>query len=287
MFATFGNITFETLLTPQEFSHKRETEFAEHARVGTKPKLQKTGEKLDEINLQMQFHVAFCNPTSEAGKIEAARKAATAEAFVLGTGEYLGTYVVASINKTINDTFKDGAPMCITLDVLLKEVVSKAPLVDMAQAAVSAAFATSPNTPLPSAPNTSLAANEQAQVMEYVNEANAGTQQVNAEIAKATQSASYIERANATINTATQKVQDALNKIDTAVSVSQALQQQAQNIQAAVNTAKTDANHMKTLLPIQSLGDVRDAGNSMRESMKTVNTASAPLATISAYRGVL
>lgn len=285
MFGTFGNITFELLKAPQSFSHKKETEFAEHARINNKPMLQKTGEKLDEITIQVQFHVSFCDPTAEAATIEAARKSATAEALVFGNGEFVGTFVISAITKTLNEAFADGSPLCSTLDLTLREVVSSSPLLDMAQAAVGSAFATSGDTPLPIIPSTSTAANPAAQVMEYVGAATIGATQASAEVAKAAKSVDYIDRASTAIAKATQAVTDALNKVDTVMSAHAALQQQASNLDSAVSTARASAANLEALTPIQSVGDVQSAADNLRADMKLVNTASAPIATISSYRG--
>ena len=286
MFATFGNITFDLLTAPQSFALKRETEFVEHARVNNKPKLQKTGEKLDELTVQLQFHKTFCVPEAEITKFEQLRKSSTANSFVMGNGEFVGTFVIASITKTINDAFQDGTLLCATLDVIFKEVVSSAPLADMAQAAVSSAFAVNSDTPLPTVPSASLSASPAAQIMEYVSDAGIGTQQANAEIAKAAASVDYLERANAGISNAVEKVNNALNKVDTVFNGAAALQQMATGLTAAVNNARSDANTLGSLLPITNISDVKNAGASLRSSMKLVNSASAPLALVSSYRGI-
>jgi phage protein U len=286
MFGTFGDITFDILTAPQSFSIKKETEFAEHARINNKPKLQKTGEKLDDLSIQLQFHKAFCTPESEVAKFENLRKSATINSFLLGTGEFIGSFVISAINKTITDAFDNGALLCVTLDVTFKEAVSSSPLTDMATAAVASAFAVSADTPLPTVPSSSIEASPAAQILESVSAATIGTQLANTEIAKAAKSVDYIERASSTIAKATQGVTDALNKVDTVLSGAAALQQMASGLGAAVTAAKANATTLAGLMPIENIDDVKNSGAAMRDSMKVVSSASAPIATVSAYRGI-
>ena len=286
MFATFGNIQFALLTAPTSFTLKKETEFAEHARVNNKPRLQRTGEKLDELSIQLQFHKAFCVPETEVTKFESLRKSAQVNSFVLGSGELVGTFVIASITKTVNDTFDDGTLLCVTLDVLFKESVSSTTLTDMALGAVASAFAVNPNTPLPIAPSTSIADNPAAQIAEYVNTANVASKSAATAIAKAITKPNLLERASTLVAKATQDVTDALNKVDTVMNATQQFQAMATNLQTAVATARTNSDALHNLTPITNINDAKNASDVLQENMKTVNSASAPIALVQSYRGI-
>jgi phage protein U len=287
MFATFGNITFETLLSPQSLTHKKATDFAEHSRVNNKPKLQKTGEKLDEISLQMKFHVAFCNPSKEIAKLEAIRKSATAESFILGNGEFLGVFVLVSIDKSIEDTFNDGSIMSATLDVVLREYVTNSIVIDLAQTAVKEAFAVSPETPRPIVPTLSIEGNPAKLITSSIASANLAAGKASTELAKAEANPNYLARANSAIIEATQAVSDGLNKAEAVFNTAENLQSMASNLPEAIETARTAAETLVALVPIQSIAEAREATNSLRTGMGSVNVASAPIAVVTSYRGIL
>lgn len=285
MFGTYGTIQFQTLTAPQEFVVKRETDFAEHARVNTKPKLQKTGEKLDEITLQMHFHVAFCNPDAQVSALDALRKKAKAESLVLGNGSVMGTFVIVSITKTVTDSFSDGSAMACTAEVLLREYATTSRAQEMASEAVSNAFAVRPDAPLPSNPVQTIDSNPSAIVMQSVQEANMASQ-VSTNAVSLADIPDYAAKASAEINRSMQTITDAMNKVDAAMSTSEALQQQATALPAAVEQARNSALALAALMPIQNISDVREANSLVRSNMRGVQIAAAPVATVTAFRGI-
>lgn len=287
MFGTFGSIIFETLTAPQELALKQETEFAEHGRVGLKPRLQRTGEKLDEVTMQMHFHASFCNPDEQIAALNKMRKAARAEALVLGSGVVLGTFVIVSINKTVATAFSDGTTMQCTVDLLLREYVTTSTIQDKKKAAVASAFAVNADAPLPSVPTRSLAGNPAALIMANIQDAQLAAAQSTTAVEKAQSNPDYFAQASGAISRATEAVYSSINKAEAVLSTSEALQAQALALPGAFDNAKNAALALASLMPITSIEDARLANAEMLSGMRSVRKASAPVATVSSFRGFM
>jgi phage protein U len=287
MFGSFGKIIFDTLTAPQGLSIKKETDYAEHARVGLKPRLQKTGEKLDEVTLSMHFHAEFCNPDDQVVQLNSIRKSGKAEPLVLGNGTLIGVFVVVSIDKTVLHTFPDGTTIECNVEVILREYVTSSVVKDKAKAAVESAFAVRSDAPLPSTPIQSIQANPAAVIMQSVQDAQLATAQSTAAIDKATVNPDYLSQASSTISNATQTVADSMNKAEAALSTAEALQTQAAALPGAIMQARDAALALASLMPITSIEDARLANEEMRTGMGSVRSASAPVATVSSFRGFM
>ena len=123
MFAVLGEIEFDLLKGFDSLSVSQKTDYAEHKVITGKPKLQLTGDALDEIDIRLRFHCGFCDPTAEKKKLDDVRLKHEALPFVLGNGTYKGNYVITDISQVVEKTFGDGTIMAIELDIKLKEWV--------------------------------------------------------------------------------------------------------------------------------------------------------------------
>lgn len=122
MYAILGDIRFEGYKGFADFSATNETVLSEHAVIEGKPRLQKTGEKLEEITLKFLLHSLYTNPEADLETLQTYRREARVVPFVSGSGYNYGDYAVKSISRTLTQTDNDGNIIGIEVEVSLIEV---------------------------------------------------------------------------------------------------------------------------------------------------------------------
>ncbi|MDD2870079.1 phage tail protein [Neomegalonema sp.] len=112
MFAMLGSIRFQTSISFEGISSKRAWDYAQHAVIEGKPKLQYVGEALGEIVIDLVLHVDYCDPDVELAKLRVAASRHEALPFVYGSGHYVGVFVIRQIDVTMRHT--DGAGVLLS-----------------------------------------------------------------------------------------------------------------------------------------------------------------------------
>lgn len=123
MFALLGDIQFDLITYFDGFESQFGVDYAEHALIDGKPRLQRVGDKLDEIRIQLSFHLQFCDPEQELLKLRTALSAHQAMALVLGNGDYKGWFVLTDVQATSKQTDKAGALIALDASITLREFV--------------------------------------------------------------------------------------------------------------------------------------------------------------------
>lgn len=150
MYAQLGNIRFEGLKGFSRFERTRETVYAEIPMIGSKPRLQKTGEKLQEISLGIMFHADFCVPETELSALNDVREAADSLTLVLGNGSVIGDFLITSVKESTRKTASNGTIIAIEADISIREFPQPDKLATLAVKAKEAAFASDINKVVPS-----------------------------------------------------------------------------------------------------------------------------------------
>lgn len=119
--ALLGNIALNLITYFEGMSLRFAADYAEHALIGGKPRLQYTGDKLDEVSWQLVFHSGFCKPEVELLKLRAAVAAHKPLPLVFANGDYKGRFVPVSIDVTSRQTLLNGTPIWIEVQMSLKE----------------------------------------------------------------------------------------------------------------------------------------------------------------------
>jgi phage protein U len=286
MYAILGDIQFENLNGYEGFTQKEEASYAEHSTVLNKPRLQKMGDKLDEIQLVMKFHNSFCDPATKLSQLSTYRKDGSILPFIYGTGEVVGDFVVVSIERDVKQTAPTGELVEVQCTVTLKEHYDPDKLASKETAAKAAAFAFKELKPLP-VKFLPVDTNPVSLVMADINTAGASAQAVNRHVLDLNTGLSSIARAEAAIRKATQKVSQAAANAQGRISQAQAIEQAAENLPAALGALNDSALAMLDTLPITSLTDLSNANALMQSTSAEVNTAASPLAAIAALRTVI
>ncbi|MCW5223528.1 phage tail protein [Verminephrobacter aporrectodeae subsp. tuberculatae] len=123
MFALLGHVQFDLIAYFDGFESQLGADFAEHALIEGKPRLQFIGDKLDEIRIQLAFHLHYCDPEAELAKLRGALSAHEAMALVLGNGSYKGRFVLTDVQAIAKHTDKSGTLIALEASITLREFV--------------------------------------------------------------------------------------------------------------------------------------------------------------------
>lgn len=121
MFAILGDIEFTVAGGITGMDQSSSADWAEHARIQGKPLLEWIGEGLDECNLTIELHPVLGDPEERLRALRLAKTKHEPLAFVMGSGEYLGAYVITNIGNNIRRTTATGQINSATVQLSLKE----------------------------------------------------------------------------------------------------------------------------------------------------------------------
>jgi phage protein U len=121
MYAVLGLIEFQFLNGFTSFERTSGAEFPEHALINRKPRLQFTGQKLDEIKIELLFHLDFCDPEKELARLNAALAAHSSLPLVFGNGNYAGDFVITDISARTKYSSGTGTVIAQEISATLKE----------------------------------------------------------------------------------------------------------------------------------------------------------------------
>lgn len=125
MFAILGLIEFDLLTSFSALESQYQSDYAEHARIGLKPRLQAVGNKLDEWKIDINLHASYCSPQQEMESLRQALNLHLVLPLVLGSGQYLGQFVLTNLSVTHRETDVDGALLSASLKLSLREFVGQ------------------------------------------------------------------------------------------------------------------------------------------------------------------
>lgn len=121
MYALLGDIEFGLVTAFDELELQTGSDYAEHALIGRKPRLQHVGEKLDELRFQLKYHASYCDPDVEVGRLRLAQSAHKPMSFVQGNGDYRGTFVIAELGVIARHTDAFGTLISVEASMTLRE----------------------------------------------------------------------------------------------------------------------------------------------------------------------
>lgn len=145
MYAQLGNIIFTPVKGFTDVSVTSETNLVEHALIDGKPKIQRVGTNLETMEITILFDVAFCTPQSEVDALNSSREAGEVMPLVMGSGRFVGNYVIKSVQQTKVHEATDGTLLQAEVSLSLMEFANKQLNQAVSQSAISSAFATTAN----------------------------------------------------------------------------------------------------------------------------------------------
>jgi len=123
LYAVLNDVELEIITWLDGLSMRYGAEYAEQGLIGRKSLLQYIGHKPDEVKIDARLHAQWCNPADEVRRIKDKMDAKEPVAFVLGTGEYRGVFVITEAEVTTTQTDGFGAAIAFELSISLKEYV--------------------------------------------------------------------------------------------------------------------------------------------------------------------
>jgi phage protein U len=123
LYAVLNDVELEIITWLDGLSMRYGAEYAEQGLIGRKSLLQYTGHKPDEVRIDARLHAQWCNPADEVRRIKEKMDAKEPVAFVLGTGEYRGVFVITEAEVTTTQTDGYGSAIAFELSITLREYV--------------------------------------------------------------------------------------------------------------------------------------------------------------------
>lgn len=118
---SYGDSVFELTVSPRTIRRTNSYGFVQQETVIGKPRLQRVGDNLEQIEMQIRYHWETCNPQAEYNKLKSMAEAKISRALAL-SGSYLGQYVIESLEQAVLSMSGTGKLMCIDVNVKLLEV---------------------------------------------------------------------------------------------------------------------------------------------------------------------
>ncbi len=125
MFAILGEIEFEVAGGLTGMDWRSSADWAEHQLIQGKPLLEWIGEGLDEYSLAITLHSSLGDPEKRLRELRQAKANHEPLAFVLGTGDYLGAFVLSELSTTVQRATSGGRLHSATLAMSLREYTGK------------------------------------------------------------------------------------------------------------------------------------------------------------------
>jgi phage protein U len=123
LYAVLGETELEIITWLDGLSVRYGAQYAEQGLIGRKSLLQYTGHAPDEVRIDARLHAAWCNPADEVRRIKERMDNREPLAFVLGTGEYRGVFVITEAEVTTTQTDGYGSAIAFELSMTLREYV--------------------------------------------------------------------------------------------------------------------------------------------------------------------
>lgn len=275
MFAQLGSIKFEGVKGLDSMSRKRDSILAEHPVVLGKPRLQKIGNSLDKYSITAHFHTAFCVPEDELEALNVYRLSGEILPFVLGTGEILGSFVIASLQDDPVAFDASGGVVDLYVAIeLVENYDSDATATKEAQARDNAPAIRLPTTQ-PIRDTSALPPTPAALVSEDFGEASVRAGAINNDIASAeripARESFYYDRIKKNLD----KIEDAMSNGTAKLNELSDLTTQFPTLLTSAAAVANAAATFKSTFPPTSISDLKAVNSSLQISVDNLNRNSA------------
>lgn len=284
MYAQLGDIVFEGLKGLTGYRGKFTQTIAQHALIDGKPKLQKTGDALDELTLDMTFHRKFCNPESEISKLKGHVIDGSILPLITGTGELIGSFTIASMDVGVTHTGPTGLIVMSSVTVNLLEASDTDALGSAISAAKGSAFAVDSNSPVrslslkPIGPGlVTVSALRSADAFQVSGEKALQQAKVNTPI-----QVSELRKAS----DAFKKVNDSMNAFQDAVTKIRGTVNNLATIQASAEAVKTYSQNTLNAIAANDIDGALSGNNDVRQGILTLTGASSQIIVQTASRRI-
>jgi len=123
VYAVLGETELEIIAWLSGLDMRFSANYAEQPLIGRKGLLQHTGFTPDELKMRVLLHAQWCNPATEVAKLKRLLDEAEPVAFVLGSGEYRGVFVLNELEVVSTQTDGSGVAIAFEANASLREYV--------------------------------------------------------------------------------------------------------------------------------------------------------------------
>lgn len=285
MFAQLGDIKFEVLTAFTDYSIKKESNYAEHARIDGKPGLQFTGEKLDTVSFKIKLHHLIAVPEDEINKLNVARSNGQILPLVWGSGDYEGDFVIVSINVSRSRCNDQGDIMEAEIEIQLLEyfIVNKAD--QESSDARQKGFANSDNNPqVVTGKFGTLSEAQKAALM--TSESKAEADRINSATDEAVNNPATRARRFKEVSKKVGGLKTKLEQLQKLVFDTDGLKDRTDNMQVYLRACIRAADKLKAISSGETpnVSDANQANQDLRNAMDLMQRSSSPIAGLVAIR---
>jgi phage protein U len=288
MYAQLGTIIFEGLNGFDTFDRTRETDYAEHALIDGKPRVQRIGEKLETIAITLSLHASFCNPQEQINAFDAYRANGDVLPLLNGSGDYLGQYILKRVTESAQHLTPDGRTFWSKVTLDLAEYNDAGGLLNSANAKARALATTSlgdvPAAIAPLSPVTVTLATPAAAIVLSVQAATAEGNQVDADLKRAAVNSTAAESLYTRTSARLRAMDSKLATANANITKTQNSQTEFAYLKDSLTNAKEKAAILKGYIDARNSNQIAEANQQLQNELRRMNTASAPLATKVALR---
>lgn len=292
MYAQLGTIIFETLVTFDSMDIGKSANYAEHALIEGKPRLQAVGDNLDEIGLSFKFHASFCDPQEQLNQLEQYLLDREVLPLVSGAGRVYGNFVITDLKQNILQTADDGTVIEANCEISLKEYVTD----ELLEEKKKQKIANAPGLQDPTAtrvvkPNRLQLSLTKAQLVSETKMASMNVtrsiseaRQVNTQVSRAKQGLISVQKTLKDAKKAIDKVNQRMDEVKTYVNK---YRNAYSNFQAILNNAdqvKQSINTMGSAIITGDINNVFDANTNFQLSINNISRSGASIARTASMR---
>lgn len=258
-------------------------DYAQHARVNSKPRLEAIGETLDAISIEMYLHASFTDPEADIQEIMGYVSDKKVLPFILGNGNVIGTFVIPTFKKQTLFTDPKGNIIEANLTIELLEFYSEDRLADAQRQAVRDSFATSARS---SNVRTVEAAklSPAGAITENIGDIQLEAMTVNEHVLAAESNPNTLDYYSGEINESLDSITDSIQEVQNKLSDAQELQDLATTLPTALQSIYTNTQNMKAALPISDIEGFKVLNRNLQGSVLTAKTANIKISNESVIR---
>lgn len=279
-----GSIQLRGLQGLQEFLPKRAASYAEHALLDGKPRLQNTGNALDEYQLTVFVHAQYGDPKALFQQLDTARMDGEVLPFIDSTGEYLGDFVITNIDPEVIQVDGLGNWVAANIPFLIREYVTPDRVSAKSADAKRSAFARSENSPLEAPPVFAVLEGPQ-QIEASLRETVYNSSKIDSELTSAegnvSQRALMLARAKRTIG----DIRAGLNTAQSALNKAESIYSRTVSLRRSVASSLAAADRLRDALAAGSPDLTFQYGREFGASMRAVKRDASVITSINLLRG--
>lgn len=276
MYAQIGSIRFEGLKGFSAFGRSVESSLAEHALIDGKPRLQRVGDGLIQLDFTSTLHQRFTNPAADLSALETSRANGEILPVITGGGDFLGNFVIKSLSHATIQQADDGSIVECEVNVSLIESVTSSKT-------ANTGFAAAPGRAEPISPLPSISYPAE-RIAAEVASAFAKAKQVDTSVQKAQSNASFVQRAYRDAKKIGAEIQAGVDRAKGLIAQAQTIYDKTRVLESNLNTIYQNAQQVQQFANVEDLNGLISASRNMSQNADRMNASATTIVSIASFR---